>query len=166
MTSTTAARRSHHLHRDFDDEACARDAYRARTRPPEPAWCPDCGAVFHDGRWCWGERRAGARPHLCAACLRIAERHPAGYVTLSGAYFSEHRDELVNLIHNEEARERADHPLQRIMAIETAGNATTVTTTDAHLARRLGEALYHACHGELQVRYSPDEYLVRVTWIR
>ena len=77
-----------------------------------------------------------------------------------------HGEELQRLIHNEEAREAQDHPLQRIMQIESAQGVLTVTTTDVHLARRIGEALHAAFHGELTVKYNPDEYLVRVNWTR
>lgn len=41
-----------------------------------------------------------------------------------------------------------------------------VTTTDVHLARRIGEALHRAYQGQLDIKYSQDEYLVRVNWTR
>ena len=58
------------------------------------------------------------------------------------------------------------HPLQRIMQMEEAGGKLIVTTTDVHLARRIGDALHAAFQGELSVKYSPDDFLVRVNWTR
>lgn len=50
------------------------------------------------------------------------------------------------------------------MNIEETDGAVLVTTTDIHLARRLGEALHHAYQGELEYHYNPDENLLRVHW--
>ena len=52
------------------------------------------------------------------------------------------------------------------MDITEEGGVTSVTTTDVHLARRIGEALHHAYQGKLDIKYSQDEYVVRVTWER
>jgi hypothetical protein len=41
-----------------------------------------------------------------------------------------------------------------------------VTTTDSHLARGIAEALQAAYKGDLKLRYSRDENLVRATWKR
>ena len=50
------------------------------------------------------------------------------------------------------------------MAVEEQDDATLVTTTDIHLARRIGEALHHAYHGDLEFHYNPAENLLRVSW--
>jgi hypothetical protein len=39
-----------------------------------------------------------------------------------------------------------------------------VTTTDAHLARRLGEAVHRAHQGALTVQYNAEQRQVRVRW--
>jgi hypothetical protein len=70
----------------------------------------------------------------------------------------------MRLVRNEEQREKAEHPLQRIMDIEDSGSEAIVTTTDIHLARRIGEAVHHAYQGELEFHYNPDENLLRVHW--
>ena len=41
-----------------------------------------------------------------------------------------------------------------------------VTTTDSHLARGIAEALHGAYKGELKLRYSRDENLLRASWKR
>lgn len=142
------------------------DTYQIRGKLPEPAVCPDCGAVFHSGRWQWLGRPAGATEVTCPACHRIRDKFPAGFVHISGGYFAGHRDELLHLLRNHEKREKAEHPLARIMAVEDEPGGILVTTTDMHLARDLGEALHHAHQGELEFHYNEGENLLRVHWQR
>ena len=56
--------------------------------------------------------------------------------------------------------------LQRIMTIEDVRDGMQVATTDSHLARGIGEALYDAYKGDLKLKYSRDENLLRATWKR
>jgi NMD protein affecting ribosome stability and mRNA decay len=157
-------RQRRHIDRAFD--ALKQDPYLERGKPRGPAVCPDCGAVFRRGRWQWGEASERAQPHLCAACRRVRERQPAGSVRLGGPFFAEHRDEVLALVRNQENREKRAHPLQRIIAMRETRGALEVTTTDIHIARRIGDALSSAFRGTLEVRYSPGEYRVRVSWSR
>lgn len=140
------------------------DAYKARGKLPEPTVCPECNAVFHGGRWRWGDIPANAHHETCPACHRIHDRYPAGFVALEGPFFLAHKDEIMRLVHNHEQRERAEHPLQRIMAVEKQDDSVLVTTTDIHLARGIGEAVRHAYQGELEFHYNPQDYLLRVHW--
>jgi len=153
-------------HTDRKIEEVVHDAYQERYKPAGPAFCPRCSAIFHSGRWQWGDKRAGAHEHLCPACRRIQEHYPAGYVTLSGPFLAQHTAEISGLISNEEARAKADHPLERIIEVKNEGDTMVVTTTGTHLPRRIGEALQHAWKGELEIKHSPDEYMVRVYWKR
>ncbi len=142
------------------------DAYKSKGKLPEPTVCPQCGAVFHEGRWQWRHAPAGAHQENCPACHRIHDDYPAGFVTLQGEFFHAHRDEIMHLVHNVEKRERAEHPLKRIMAVEeTKNGGVLVSTTDPHLARGIGEALRHAYQGELSFHYNPEDNLLRVNWI-
>jgi NMD protein affecting ribosome stability and mRNA decay len=142
------------------------DAYKAKHKLPEPTVCPDCGAVFHDGRWQWLDRPAEAHEERCPACHRIHDAYPAGFVTAGGPFFREHREELLHLVKNEEARAKAEHPLKRIMTVEDQDDGILITTTDIHLARGIGEALHHAYQGELEYHYNEQENLLRVVWLR
>ncbi len=153
-------------HTDRQIEEVVHDAYQERYKPNGPAYCPRCEAIFQNGRWQWGARGAGAHEHVCPACRRIQDHFPAGYVTLSGPFLAEHGAEVSGLLSNEEARAKAEHPLERIIEVKKEEPGMVVTTTGTHLARRIGEALKHAWKGELEVKYSPNEYLVRVYWKR
>jgi NMD protein affecting ribosome stability and mRNA decay len=142
------------------------DPYRARSKPPEPSVCPQCGAVFHEGRWEWKEAPAGAHQETCPACHRINDQLPAGFVTLEGEFFQGHREEILHLARNVEKRERVEHALNRIIAVEEKDGGVLLTTTDIHLARGIGEAVHDAYQGDLEFHYNPDEYLLRVVWER
>ena len=142
------------------------DSYKAGRKLREPTGCPDCGAVFQKGRWIWGAAPAAAHEELCPACHRIHDKFPAGFVALKGAFLAEHRDEILHLIRNHEAKEKAQHPLQRIIAIVDSDEGVTVTTTDIHLARDLAQALHRAYKGELELHYNKDDNLLRATWTR
>lgn len=160
MTRSNPLRAAARKHRDRQIEEVVHDPYLERAKPAEPAVCGRCGLVHHKGRWQRAALPAGAHLHDCPACRRIQDRNPAGYVTLHGA----RHPAVIALVRNEEAREAARHPLQRIMDVETNPDAVLVTTTDVHLARRIGDAVRAAFGGELDVLYSPDEYRVRVYW--
>jgi len=147
------------------DEA-PHDPYEARGKYREPSSCSECGVVYGRGRWQWGEAPAGAHKVLCPACHRIRDRLPAGTVTLEGAFVATHRDEISRFVHHEEAREKAEHPLSRLVEIVHAPDRMVVTTTDIHLPRRIGTALKHAYRGDLDIDYAKGEYEVHVRWHR
>jgi hypothetical protein len=144
----------------------AHDAYRPDGKLAEPARCRGCGAAWRDGRWQWAGADFGAREVLCPACHRAQDGLPAGYVVLGGAFFAAHRDEILARVRGCEAAEKKEHPLQRILAVEANGEGCVVTTTDSHLARRIGAALKASFKGRLASRYHAQDNLLRVTWSR
>lgn len=154
------------LQREELRDELVHDTYQARAKLPEPTRCPDCGLVYHDGRWQATVAGAGAHEHLCPACHRIRDHFPAGYVTLAGTFFAAHRADLLQLARNREAHERAEHPLERIMGIEDVEAGVLITTTGIHLARGIGDAVHAAYKGQLDYHYNKDQNLLRVQWSR
>lgn len=142
------------------------DPYQAKGKFAEPTVCTGCGATFKNGRWQWMEAPTDANRGLCPACHRIRDRMPAGTVRLSGPYVAQHRTDLLGIIRNTEKRERPEHPVARIIAVDDEGEAIVVTTTDVHLPRRIGEALRAAHDGELAIRFAEDDYRISVDWQR
>ncbi len=142
------------------------DPYALRAKPAGPAICEDCGAVFRHGRWTWSRVPAGAGDALCPACRRIREKVPAGTLELSGGFLVAHFDEILQLVRNVEKRERAAHPLKRILDFVRNGDTATLTVTEPHLARAIGTALHDAFGGDLELDYQKGEYHLRATWSR
>jgi NMD protein affecting ribosome stability and mRNA decay len=154
------------LRRDQLIQELVHDSYKSKKKLREPTRCPECGAVYGGGRWTWGTAPAGVHEARCPACNRIRDKFPAGYVTLRGEFLGAHRDEILQLVRNREANEKAQHPLERIMAIEDVEDGVLVTTTDTHLARNIAESVQAAYKGELDFHYNREENLLRATWSR
>ncbi len=135
---------------------------------PEPTVCPMCKACYKDGKWTWDKIDGTERVNeaLCPACRRIQDKYPGGIVRVEGEYFKARRDELMNLIRNEEENAKNLRPLQRIMWTEEDEDGITIYVTYPTLARRLGEALYRAHKGKLEFSYNEGEKFVRVFWRR
>lgn len=144
------------------------DTYLDSHRPAGDARCPHCGVIYHAGHWHWpGEASAENLPsHACPACRRIEEGVEAGRLVLRGAFVAAHRSEILNLLHNTEAREKGEHPLERLIDICDDGDSLVVTTTGTHLANRLGHALKAAWDGRCEYRYNDSEVYLDVTWQR
>ena len=171
MKSDTApaaeSRPRRHVEMEFDT---IDDPYQPREKLPEPTMCTDCGAIYHNGHWQWKVTPAitngTAKITHCTACRRIRDDLPAGYVTISGEFAQQHRDEVKNLIRHVEAHKKWEHSMQRIMSIQEEAGKLLIMTTDIHLARAIGDALEYAYKGELDFLYNKAEYLLQVQWRR
>jgi len=168
------ARRNIH---DYDDP------YQPQRALAEGTICADCGAVYHGGRWTLDEelrrklerdraRAQAAQPHpsnhstLCTGCRKAHDHDPGGVVTLRGDYLPRHREEILNLIRNEEKKAVGINPTERIIRIQEEGDRMVIETTNEKLAQRLGRAVHRACSGDIQYRWSEDNKLARVEWVR
>lgn len=141
------------------------DPYKQPAKPHEPIYCTQCGAVYEKGRWQWLPRPEGASASLCQACHRVNDGFPAGILTLSGSIVGEKRDEIIRLARHQEQAEKADHPLNRIMAIaDKAADQLEISTTDIHLPHRIANALRRAYKGEVTEHFDEGGYFVRVNW--
>jgi NMD protein affecting ribosome stability and mRNA decay len=111
-------------------------------------------------------RPAQAHEEMCPACQRVRDQNPAGFLALSGRFLQEHKEEILNLVRNEEQDENAEHPLHRIVQIEEETDGIVITTTDLHLPRRIGDALHRAHQGETSFHYIEEGSIRRVHWKR
>lgn len=159
-----------HLPQDRKDRSVRprkHDAYKAKGKLREPSVCRQCQALYHKGRWTWGPVPTDSHEILCPACERIRDDEPSGVLLLTGEFVALHRDEILGLAQNEEARVKAEHPLARIIKIKAqteAPEGVIITTTDPHLARRIGEVLHHAHRGTFTCRYEENTDLLRANW--
>ena len=153
--------------RDTVEEGFGHDAYEAHHHLAEPTVCTECEAVYHRGRWTWmDEPPPGGEEALCPACRRVRDQYPAGLLRLDGPFALAHEDDLVRLAQNEAAAETAEHPLNRVIQIETDASGILITTTDVHLPRRIGEAIERAFHGHFDLKYAEEDQMVRARWAR
>ncbi|MDD2900701.1 MAG: BCAM0308 family protein [Desulfuromonadaceae bacterium] len=144
------------------------DSYKESGGVKGGGYC-GCGATFSSKRWRHGERgelRAGGEELVCPACRRIADHNPAGIVSLSGSYFTEHKAEIENQIKNNVEAEFIKNPLGRIMETVYENNGVTITTTDEKLAEKIGRDVFKSHAGELNITWSDADSPVRVRWSR
>ncbi len=142
------------------------DTYREKGKWPEPTICSECSSIYENGRWSWGDLPRGANRVLCPACQRIADRYPAGYIEMEGDFLREHKEEIMNLVRNEEGQEKNEHPMERIMSLSEEEGRVSITTTGIHIARRIGESLSRAYQGDFSFQYGDGEKIIRVNWRR
>jgi hypothetical protein len=143
-----------------------KDPYALDGKLSDPSACSFCGAIYRNGRWAWGSAPVDAKRVTCPACRRAKDRYPAGIVRIGGDYAAQHKDELLNLARNVEQREKAEHPMKRILAVRDDDTEVEITTSDPRLARGIGEALAHAHKGKLDYTFTERENVMRVRWER
>ena len=142
------------------------DSYQSQTKLPESTVCNTCGVVFSKGRWIWKESVKREHKTICPACRRQVDNYPAGRIKISGLFYQDHKEEILNLIQNIEKKEKDERPMERIMDIQGDKEMTLVTTTGIHIARRIGEALSRAYKGIFSFNYAKDDEHIQVTWHR
>lgn len=152
-----------HLH-ILDEKS--HDPYHNQEKLAEPAACDTCGASYQDGQWTWTTPSLDAVQARCPACRRTDDKQPAGCVTLGGDVVRDHSNDIEILVRGIEHREKAAHPLQRIMSIGVEGDKMQIETTDEHLARSIGDALLSAYKGDFELQYSETEHFLRLSWKR
>lgn len=145
------------------------DPYLSRKSHKEPTLCPRCGLVYRRRRW---QRMSDFDPslaveqHKCPACRKEEDHYVMGIVYISGDFFNQRRDEIVNMLKNEEEKEVDHNPLDRIMGIIEDKDGVRVETTSESLAVHLGRMLYHSYGGDVEYKFSDEQKLARVFWHR
>lgn len=147
------------------------DPYLAKGGPHEMAICKKCHAIYHKKRWFFDEAtyeeridKKTTQKVLCPACQKIKDKYPGGILTLTGGYIKENKNEILNLIKNEEGLAKGINPLERIIEIKKGPSAINITTTNEKLAQKIGRAIYKAHKGKLRYNWSHDVKLLRVSW--
>jgi len=143
------------------------DPYSESRKLQEGTFCKECGAVYVKGRWTWPfEELEGKTPSICPACRRIRDDYPAGEIVISGTYFLDHREEILNIVYNVLEQEKERSPLKRVIKVEEGKGFMRMSFTDDHLVRRIGEALYRAHKGTLELQYAEGDKFLRIQWKR
>jgi hypothetical protein len=144
------------------------DTYRTDRKLHDPTLCKVCGAVFTGSRWQWLDELPEAADEIrCPACQRIHDHVPAGFLTLKGEFFENHREEIMHLVHNHAERQRLQHPMQRIIdTVALPKGGIEISFTEYHLPMGLGEAVKSAYQGELLIIFADESGQERVSWGR
>ncbi|RJQ55694.1 MAG: ATPase [Nitrospiraceae bacterium] len=149
------------------------DPYLLQNVRYESAVCKKCHAAYQNKRWSLDEdlfnkmnECKDVNKVYCPACQKIKDKFPGGIVTLKGEFLREHKDEIMNLIRNEEERARGFNPLERLMEINSLDSGLELTTTNEKLAQRIGRSLFRAYQGRVGYKWSQDTKLLRVEWER
>jgi len=172
MSTKVRGRGSVHIRRNLA-EFDAHDPYAPRFDPGETAICTECHALYERRHWFFDEEayfhasmQPDVRTVLCPACQKIRDRYAEGQVTLrSGAFLNTHKDDILRLIRNEEARAKGINPLERIIAITETDDGMVITTTNEKLAQRIGRMLKSTYQGQTTYRWSEPKMLA-VAWQR
>lgn len=148
-----------------------KDPYLLSKAYPEPTICPVCRLVYHKKRWLKDEHlfdtvQAIAHKHKCPACRKIEDHYVMGLMTVTGTFFPTVKNEIVNLVRNQEKREMIRNPLARIISLKHKEDMMIVETTTDNLAVAIGKALDHSYNGKLTINFSQNEKMVRVNWHR
>jgi len=144
---------------DFDDPY--------RSEYPDYSYCTQCGIGYIGKHWKLNpEKKFKKNPIICPACKKINDGYFEGILFIKGRFSQDHKEEILNLLKNEEKKLRARSLLPKIGKIEESNGAITVYTTDDKLAYRLGKAIYQAYKGEISIKWSEGNHFTRVYWER
>jgi NMD protein affecting ribosome stability and mRNA decay len=145
------------------------DPYLTRRSHKEPTVCPRCGLVYKKRRW---QRIPDFDPklakgqHKCPACRKEEDHYVMGIVYIRGDFFKQRRDEIINMVRNEEKKEIGPNPLDRIMGIVEDKDGVRIETTSENLAVHLGRMLYNSYGGDVEYKFSDEQKLARIFWHR
>ncbi|HEU5360024.1 MAG TPA: BCAM0308 family protein [Candidatus Deferrimicrobiaceae bacterium] len=151
------------------------DPYIPKKTAPSISVCPGCRAICRNKRWYLDEKEfalltrkkdGGIARRQCPACRKIADGFVGGVVTLRGGFAREHREEILNLIRNEEQRAMGFNPLARIVQLKEDESGFEVLTTVEKLAQRIGRVVQKTFSGMVEYKWSEDSKLLRVNWVR
>ena len=135
--------------------------------------CPRCHAIYNDKHWHFDEaeyERLRDAPDvnavICPADEKIEREEYDGFVTLKSSLIPKNEEAVLGLIYNTEKHIQANNPMARIAKLSVDGDTIEVHTISTFLAERIGKELGKAYHGELDIKPSPREQFIRVSWYR
>jgi hypothetical protein len=149
------------------------DPFMPQEGLKEPSLCTTCKTVYQQKHWTLdleAYRRLETDPKAnwinCPACQKIAAGYPEGIVTLSGSYLWKHEEEIQRILKNVEHKALAKNPFERIIRSHRDNDKLVIETTENKLAEHLGRVLHKAHQGELNISWSGDPDICRVSWER
>jgi ribosome-associated translation inhibitor RaiA len=159
-----------HVHRAMRDERAPR-VVRQIGRPPEPAVCERCGAVYAAKTWRAGDRAlktplSGVRWTVCPACRQVAEGEYFGRVVIRGAYAEAHEEAIGARVRGVAARAAYTQPERRIVSMERTEDGLEVLTTSQKLAHRIARSLTKGFGGQTEYHWTEPHGQLFAVWER
>ncbi|MDR4507371.1 MAG: hypothetical protein MRJ65_03880 [Candidatus Brocadiaceae bacterium] len=149
------------------------DPYLSKKGLLEGSVCRDCTAVYQNKKWFLDaklyEKKKASKDVawvICPACKKTKENVPSGIVTLKGEFLKQHKQEIMNLVRNEEERSKNFNPLKRIMKILEKDDEVEIHTTSSKLAQRIGNIMHKAYNGNVEYKKHENAKFMRVEWER
>jgi NMD protein affecting ribosome stability and mRNA decay len=149
------------------------DPFMPQEGLKEPSLCTSCKTVYQHKHWAFDPeeyQKLKTDPKVnrisCPACQKIAAGYPEGIVTLSGSYLWKHEREIQQIIKNEEHKALAKNPFERIIRRHREEDTLVIETTEKKLAEHLGRVLNKAHQGDLNISWTGDPDICRVSWKR
>lgn len=144
------------------------DPYQHDEKASGHVLCTDCGAYYNNARWSWAapEAKAEWSTGHCPACRRIKDGAAAAAIDVIGEFSAAERQELLAVIRNTAAKEKAEHPLERILKVDEGDGRLRIETTGEHVARRISHALCDSLDGKAEYHYDDHHRHLRVRWQR
>jgi NMD protein affecting ribosome stability and mRNA decay len=133
--------------------------------------CGRCGVVYRHKRWSMDypplmTKGREVRKVICPACRKIRDHFSGGIITLRGDFLKTHKDQILQLIRNEETRAMGINPLERVISIKDKKSYVEIHTTNERFAQRVGREIKRAYKGRVAYHWSGDNKSIRVEWHR
>ena len=148
-TSTTEARAFRPPHRRARP---ARRHPRSLSGAAEAAGAdgmPPVRCRLPHGRWQWAPKPEGAHEASVRHAAASTSICRPGSSPSAPVWRRSTRTEIIALARHTEAAEKAEHPMNRVAAIEQTDKGLVITTTDIHLPRRICNAVKDAHRAKL-----------------
>lgn len=133
--------------------------------------CSQCQAVYYEKSW---HHNLGTYPGipeknliksaLCPACQMLKDKKFEGQLILEQVP-SEKKEEILRAIKNSGNQAYQLDPMDRIIEIKEKNNQIEILTTENQMAIKMAKKLKNAFGGQLQIKWSHQEDIVRANLI-
>ncbi|MFH1837882.1 MAG: hypothetical protein ABH808_00045 [Candidatus Kuenenbacteria bacterium] len=132
--------------------------------------CQKCKAIYYEK--CWHkdlnflkgkDKIKHTKKGLCTACKWTKANLAEGVIILN--LENEFKEkEILNLVKNVETRAQLRDPEDRVIKINKEKNKIIILTSENQLALSIAKQIKRAFKGELEIKWSHNEDVVRIEW--
>jgi hypothetical protein len=128
--------------------------------------CPECGVVFHHGKWKWDNKLyLDCQWRSCPACRKIKEQRPSGLLTLSGQTVQTKRSRVFRAIYKKIEQTKKHYPMNRLIKLDELPNGLkSLSFTDGQSPERIGRQLMKLFGGRLERKNAVTSDVSHLKW--